>query len=73
MSFLGTHPVEGMGTSRSSEWKESYPQAGLSCEEAPLAIERVKELYGCPSDVAAIRLALRMVAMQEVAPVPKPH
>jgi hypothetical protein len=24
-------------------------------------IERVKDLYGCPSDVAAIRLALRLV------------
>ena len=35
-------------------------------------IERVKELYGCPSDIAAIRLALRMVAMQEVIPSPAP-
>ena len=24
-------------------------------------LERVKDLYGCPSDVAAIRLALRLV------------
>jgi hypothetical protein len=29
-------------------------------------IERIKELYGCPSDIAAIRLALRMVARGEV-------
>jgi hypothetical protein len=32
------------------------------------AIETIKKLYGCPSDVAAIRLALRMVARQEVRP-----
>jgi hypothetical protein len=32
------------------------------------AIERIKELYGCPSDVAAIRLALRMVARGESVP-----
>ncbi len=32
------------------------------------AIETIKELYGCPSDVAAIRLAIRMVARQEVRP-----
>ena len=31
------------------------------------AIETIKELYGCPSDVAAIRLAIRMVARREVA------
>lgn len=35
-------------------------------------IERVKELYGCPSDSAAIRLALRMVAREEVIPSPAP-
>ncbi len=29
------------------------------------AIERIKERYGCPSDIAAIRLALRMVARGE--------
>jgi hypothetical protein len=32
------------------------------------AIEHIKELYGCPSDIAAIRLAIRMVARQEVRP-----
>jgi hypothetical protein len=31
------------------------------------AIERIKELYGCPSDVAAIRLALRMTSRGEVS------
>ena len=31
-------------------------------------IERIKEIYGCPSDIAAIRLALKMVAWQEVIP-----
>ncbi|HEY4036094.1 MAG TPA: hypothetical protein VGL94_19220 [Ktedonobacteraceae bacterium] len=31
-------------------------------------IEQVKELYGCPSDVAAIRLALRLVTRQEISP-----
>jgi hypothetical protein len=35
-------------------------------------IERVKELYGCPSDSAAIRLALRMVAREEIIPSPAP-
>ena len=35
-------------------------------------IERIKELYGCPSDIAAIRLALRMVAREEVIPSPAP-
>jgi hypothetical protein len=35
-------------------------------------IERIKELYGCPSDIAAIRLALRMVAMGEIIPSPAP-
>jgi hypothetical protein len=29
------------------------------------AIERIKELYGCPSDSAAVKLALRMVARGE--------
>ena len=29
-------------------------------------IERIKELYGCPSDIAAIRLALRMLARGEI-------
>jgi hypothetical protein len=33
------------------------------------AIETIKELYGCPSDVAVIRLAIRMVARQEVVPL----
>jgi Arc/MetJ family transcription regulator len=32
------------------------------------AIETIKHLYGCPSDVAAIRLALRMVAEAQVIP-----
>ncbi len=31
------------------------------------AIARIKELYGCPSDIAAIKLALRMVARGEVS------
>ena len=31
------------------------------------AIERIKELYGCASDIAAIRLALRMVARGEAS------
>jgi hypothetical protein len=35
-------------------------------------IERIRELYGCPSDIAAIRLALRMVAREEVIPSPAP-
>ena len=33
------------------------------------AIERIKELYGCPSDVATIRLVIRMVARQEQPPL----
>ncbi len=32
------------------------------------AIETIKQLYGCPSDVAAIRLAIRMVAAASVIP-----
>jgi hypothetical protein len=32
------------------------------------ALVRIKELYGCPSDNAAIKLALRLVARQEVSP-----
>ncbi len=34
------------------------------------AIARIRELYGCPSDSAAIKLALRMVARQEAKPNP---
>jgi len=38
------------------------------------AIETIKQLYGCPSDIAAIRLAIRMVARQEVRPdAPAPN
>ena len=36
------------------------------------AIARMRELYGCPSDSAAIKLALRMVARQEAKPNPSP-
>lgn len=36
-------------------------------------IERIKELYGCPSAIAAVRLALRMVAREEVVPSPAPN
>ena len=32
------------------------------------AIARIRELYGCISDVAAVRLALQIVARQEQAP-----
>lgn len=32
------------------------------------AIARIKELYGCPSDSAAIKLALRLVARGETGP-----
>ncbi len=32
------------------------------------AIARIRELYGCPSDAAAIKLAVRMVARQEQTP-----
>ena len=34
------------------------------------AIARIRELYGCPSDAAAIKLAVRMVARQEQTPNP---
>ncbi len=37
------------------------------------AIARIKELYGCPSDVAAIRLALRIAARREVVPTQAPN
>jgi hypothetical protein len=36
-------------------------------------IERIKELYGCPSDIAAIRLALRMVAHADIIPTHAPN
>jgi hypothetical protein len=36
------------------------------------AIAHIRELYGCPSDSAAIKLALRMVARQEAKPNPSP-
>lgn len=35
------------------------------------AIARIRELYGCPSDSAAIKLALRMVAREEAEPIPR--
>ncbi len=34
------------------------------------AIARIRELYGCVSDTAAVRLALQVVARQEQAPPP---
>ena len=37
------------------------------------AIARIRELYGCPSDSAAIKLALRMVARGEMSPTPAPN
>ena len=33
------------------------------------AIARIRELYGCPSDSAAIKLAVRMVARGETSSV----
>ncbi len=42
--------------------------------EADLAaIETIKRLYACNSDIAAVRLALQIVARQESTPVPKPQ
>ena len=35
------------------------------------ALARIRELYGCPSDSAAIKLALRIVARLEQSPSPK--
>ncbi|MFL5628152.1 MAG: hypothetical protein ACJ788_21440 [Ktedonobacteraceae bacterium] len=35
------------------------------------AIARIKDLYGCPSDIAAIRLAIRIVARLEQTPNPQ--
>jgi hypothetical protein len=34
------------------------------------AIARIRELYGCISDTAAVRLALQIAARQEQAPNP---
>jgi len=34
------------------------------------AIARIRELYGCISDTAAVRLALQIVARQEQLPNP---
>ena len=32
------------------------------------AIARIRELYGCPSDSAAIKLAVRLVARERFSP-----
>ncbi len=32
------------------------------------AIETIKQLYACNSDIAAVRLALQIVARQEISP-----
>jgi hypothetical protein len=37
------------------------------------AIARIRELYGCPSDSAAIKLAVRLIARGNSTPVPKPQ
>jgi len=39
-------------------------------EQDMAAIARIRELYGCISDTAAVRLALQMVARQEQSPTP---
>jgi hypothetical protein len=36
------------------------------------AIARIRELYACVSDTAAVRLALQMVARGEAGPTPAP-
>jgi hypothetical protein len=42
-------------------------------EQDKEARARIKELYSCPSDIAAIRLALRIVAREVSTPTrPKP-
>jgi len=45
--------------------QQSKPTTMRLTEQDKADIERIKELYGCPSDIAAIRLALRIVARQE--------
>ncbi|HET8850985.1 MAG TPA: hypothetical protein VFN02_00520, partial [Ktedonobacteraceae bacterium] len=42
-------------------------------EQDKEAIARIKDLYGCPSDIAAIRLALRMVARGDGIPPQAPN
>jgi hypothetical protein len=50
---------------------ETKPTTMRLTEADKQAIERIKELYGCPSDIAAIRLAIRMVALLEIIPQPR--
>jgi hypothetical protein len=45
--------------------KAPKPTTMRLTEQDREAIEQIKALYGCPSDIAAIRLALRIVARQE--------
>ncbi len=53
------------------EKKQRRPATTIGLEEQDKqAIARIKELYGCPSDVAAIRLALRMTAREAESPRP---
>ena len=48
------------------EKKAHKPTTIRLTEQDRVLLARIKELYGCPSDIAAIRLALRMVARGEI-------
>jgi len=47
------------------EKKQPKPTTMRLSDQDRADIEQIKVLYGCPSDIAAIRLALRIVARQE--------
>ena len=48
--------------------KQSKQTTMRFTEQDMAAITRIRELYGCISDTAAVRLALQIVARQEQAP-----
>jgi hypothetical protein len=50
------------------EKKRAHPTTIRLTEQDRMLLARVRELYGCNSDMAAIRLALRIAARQEKGP-----
>ena len=50
--------------------KQSKQTTMRFTEQDMAAITRIRELYGCISDTAAVRLALQIVARQAQAPNP---
>ncbi len=55
---------------KSMEKKHAKPTTMRLTDQGREAIEHIKALYACLSDIAAIRLALQVVARQEHAIAP---